>query len=75
MTSSGVTIGDEMKREDVLKRIEPLLDSAIKLLELDDTDELIGAMIRLNDAMAKNDVDALVELAMISILVDEKDKK
>ena len=75
MTSSGVTIGDKMKREDVLKKIEPLLDSAIELAESDDMDKITGAVVRLNAKMAKNDVDAFVELAMISILMDDKAKK
>ena len=75
MTSSGVTIGDKMKKEDVLKRLDPLLDSAIELAESDDMDKLTGAIVRLNAKMAKNDVDAFVELAMISILMDEKGKK
>ena len=64
-----------MKREDVLKKIEPLLDSAIELAESDDMDKITGAVVRLNAKMAKNDVDAFVELAMISILMDDKAKK
>ena len=64
-----------MKKEDVLKRLDPLLDSAIELAESDDVDKLIGTIVRLNSKMAKNDVDAFVELAMISILMDEKGKK
>ena len=64
-----------MKKEDVLEKLEPLLDRAIELTESDDMDKLTGAIVRLNAKMAKNDVDAFVELAMISILMDDKDKK
>ncbi len=64
-----------MKKEDVLERLEPLLDKAIEFVESNDMDRLTGAIIRLNAKMAKNDVDAFIELAMISILMDDKGKK
>jgi len=64
-----------MTKEDVLERLEPLLDKAIELADSNDMDRLTGAIVRLNAKMAKNDVDAFVELAMISILMDDKGKK
>jgi hypothetical protein len=61
------------EKEEVLKRLEPLIDEVLELIDSKNDDLMMGTILRWNKEAEKENIDALAKIGMSGIIADVYD--